>query len=52
MFQAMLLGNLQENEWPKLEKVTKNLILGLILVHVVQIWVPLFYGGGGTSTSS
>ena len=46
MFQAMLLGTLQENEWPKLEKVTKNLILGLILVHVVQIWVPLFYGGG------
>ena len=32
--------------------MTKNLILGLILAHFVQIWDPKFFFASFTSTSS
>ena len=43
MFQAIILCNFQEHKWPKLQKMTKNLILDPILAHLVQIWGPNFF---------
>ena len=35
LFQAIILNNLKENYWTKLEKITKNLILGPNLTRLV-----------------
>ena len=43
MFQAIILGNLNENYGGKLEKIGKNLILGPILVHSADIKAPKFF---------
>ena len=51
MFQAIILWHFQENLQTKLEKMTKNLILGPILAHVSQIWANNFFFAGFTSTS-
>ena len=37
------LSNFQENQWAKLEKITKNLSSGPILARLAQIWVPHFF---------
>ena len=43
IFQAIIPCSFQKNWWTKLEKVAKNLILGLILGHLAQIWASTFF---------
>ena len=43
LFQAMILCNLKENKWTKLEKTAKNFISGVSLVRLIQIWIPKFF---------
>ena len=40
LFEAIILCNLKENWWTKLEKKAKNLILDPILVCLTQIYTP------------
>ena len=38
LLQAIILCNFKENYWTTLEKMEKNLVPGLILVPLAQIW--------------
>ena len=40
LFEAIILCNLKENWWTKLEKKAKNLILDPVLVCLTQICTP------------
>ena len=37
LFQSIILGNLKESQWTKLEKMAKNVISGSILVHLARL---------------
>ena len=37
LLQPIIVSNFKENEWTKLEKIAKNLVLGRILVHLAKI---------------
>ena len=50
LFQTIILCNLKENQLSKLQKMAKNLISGLILSRLAQIWAPKFFSVGLTST--
>ena len=39
----MILCNLKENKWTKLETTAKNFISGVSLVRLIQIWIPKFF---------
>ena len=43
MFQAIILCNIQEDYWSKLEKVRKKLILDQILGHLASQFFGQFY---------
>ena len=43
LLQAIIVCNFKENEWTKLEEKAKKLILGLMLVHLAQIWAANFF---------
>ena len=40
LFQPIILRYWKENEWTKLKKMAKKLILGSILACLPQIWTP------------
>ena len=40
LLQAIIVSNFKENQCTKLEKIAKNLVSGLILAPLTQIWVP------------
>ena len=42
LFQSIVVCNFKDNKWTKLEKMTKNLVSGLILAPLTQILVQKF----------
>ena len=42
LFQPIVVCNFKDNKWTKLEKMTKNLVSGLILAPLTQILVQKF----------
>ena len=42
LFRSIILGNLKESQWIKLEKMAKNVISGSILVHLARLAHQVF----------
>ena len=42
-FQAIILYNLKENYWMKVEKMAKNLFWAWFWPFLTQIWSPIFF---------
>ena len=42
LFRSIMLGNLKESQWTKLEKMAKNVISGSILVHLARLAHQVF----------
>ena len=42
LFRSIILGNLKESQWTKIEKMAKNVISGSILVHLARLAHQVF----------